>query len=76
MEDVERQLLSYLADQPRGQALVCNPSLVAALREICFRTPALVSDVYEGSDGSMVARITEAGRAALADEQTAAKETK
>jgi len=67
MDAVERQLLEYLAGCDGGYGLVCMPNLVHALKCICHREPRLVSDVYEGTDGCMLAAITKHGRSILAD---------
>lgn len=64
LDDAERQLLEYLADQPRGRGLVCEPHLCAAVRRLVFDERPLISDAYEMQGGWLV-RITDAGREAI-----------
>jgi len=66
MDDAERQLLEYLADQPRQRGMVCEPSLVAVAERLVFDPRRLLSDVYAGPNGCVLAALTQAGRDALA----------
>jgi hypothetical protein len=65
MDNAERQLLEYLADQPRGRGLVSEPHLIAAAGRMTLRREPLVTDIYEGPDGSILAMISQAGIDAL-----------
>lgn len=63
--DIERQLLEYLHDHPRGVGLVCEPTLCAVIDRLVFDDRRLLGSVYEGPDGSRIAQIAQAGRAAI-----------
>lgn len=64
LDEAERQLLEYLADQPRGIGLVCEPNLRAAVDRLIFKEPRLLGSVYDGGSGYLAA-ISDAGRSVV-----------
>ena len=65
MDDIERRILATLVDSPR--AVFRDPEEVEALGAMALYVWHPVSDVYEMPGGGVIARITDAGRRALAD---------
>lgn len=60
----QREVLHILSLRPNG-AWLREMDTIRALLSITHHIPALVSDVYSMPAGGMMARITEAGRAAI-----------
>lgn len=63
LDDAEHQLLQYL--ERSGYSLICEPNLAQAARRLSLNPGRFITDVYEGPEGCMTARISEAGRAVL-----------
>lgn len=64
LNEIERQLLEYLASKPKGaKVLICEPHLSTVAGWLALDTRRLLTDVYEGPGGCRTARITDAGRA-------------